>query len=91
VDILKVDRAFVKPLGTPCRETTIVEAVIAMAHAMGMTVVAEGVETPLQLSELERLGADILQGFLLGKPAPAAEAAHHCLVSADLAVDSART
>jgi predicted signal transduction protein with EAL and GGDEF domain len=51
-----------------------------MAHVMGMSVVAEGVETPLQLRELERIGVDVLQGFLLGKPAPADEAAHDCLL-----------
>jgi diguanylate cyclase (GGDEF)-like protein len=81
VDVLKVDRAFVKGLGTPCRETAIAEAVTAMAHVMDMMVVAEGVETPLQLRELERIGVDVLQGFLLGKPAPAGEAAYDCLLA----------
>ena len=75
VDVLKLDQSFVRRLGSG-RDNQIVEAMTALAHAVGLTVVAEGVETPLQVRELQRVGVDHLQGFLLGKPLPACDATH---------------
>lgn len=68
VDELKVDRTFVAGLGRDPKDSAIVHAVIELAHALGITVVAEGVETPAQLEELRELGCDFAQGFYLARP-----------------------
>ncbi len=73
VDILKIDRTFVSGLGTSDESTAIVEAVIGLAHTLGMTVSAEGVETHRQLEELRRLQCDSACGFLLSRPVSAEE------------------
>ncbi|WP_345713600.1 bifunctional diguanylate cyclase/phosphodiesterase, partial [Kineococcus glutinatus] len=70
---LKIDRSFVTPLGTSARADAVVEALIALAHAHGMVVTAEGVETELQAHRLLRMGCDRAQGWLFGRPVPAAE------------------
>ena len=67
-DILKIDRSFVQQIGESGRDHEIIAAITAMAHALGMTVVAEGIETDIQLGELSRLGCDVGQGFLLARP-----------------------
>jgi diguanylate cyclase (GGDEF)-like protein/PAS domain S-box-containing protein len=66
--ILKIDRCFVDGLTQGEADKELVIATIAMAHALGLKVVAEGIETTLQLSILEGLGCDYGQGFLMGKP-----------------------
>ena len=68
VDILKIDRSFVEQIGASDREREIIGAITAMAHALGMLVVGEGVETERQLRELAALGCDEAQGFLLCRP-----------------------
>jgi diguanylate cyclase (GGDEF)-like protein/PAS domain S-box-containing protein len=73
LDILKVDRSFVEELGVSTKGETIVAAVIDLAHALGLKVVAEGVETPDQLDVLRSLDCDLAQGFLFSKPLPAGE------------------
>ena len=73
VDDLKIDRSFVDGLGVDADDHAIVSAVVSMAHAMGLNVIAEGVETSRQLEELRLLGCDSAQGYLLGRPQPAAE------------------
>ena len=73
LDILKVDRLFVEALGVSAEGEEIVSAVINLAHALGLEVVAEGVETPEQLQILGGLECDLAQGFLFSKPLPAAE------------------
>jgi diguanylate cyclase (GGDEF)-like protein len=72
VDLLKIDRSFVSGLPHDGSDRQIVTAVVAMAHALGLSVVAEGVETADQLRTLEELGCATAQGFLLGRPQPAA-------------------
>jgi diguanylate cyclase (GGDEF)-like protein/PAS domain S-box-containing protein len=74
VDVLKIDRTFVSGIGGDKGDTSIVAAVVGLAHAMDMVAVAEGVETDAQLSALRALGCDQAQGFLLGRPMPAADA-----------------
>ena len=71
IDELKIDRSFVKAMDEDDRSVTIVGSVVGLAHAMGLTVVAEGVETAAQLSELRRLGCDSAQGFYFSHPRPA--------------------
>ncbi len=68
VDMLKIDRSFVERLGAGGRDRDIIGAVTAMAHALGMTIVGEGIESADQLSDLQRLGCDEGQGFLLSRP-----------------------
>ncbi len=68
VDELKVDRSFVAPLGRRGRSRAIVESVVDLAHAVGLTVVAEGVEDAEQGAVLTRMGCDIGQGFHFARP-----------------------
>jgi diguanylate cyclase (GGDEF)-like protein/PAS domain S-box-containing protein len=63
LDALKIDRSFIVGLGSEPRATAITEAIIAMSRAVSLEVVAEGVETPLQIAELRRLGCGVAQGF----------------------------
>jgi diguanylate cyclase (GGDEF)-like protein len=71
VDCVKIDRSFIKDL-EPGAEgcTTLVRGIIALAHNLGLQVVAEGVETGQQLALLNTLGCDIIQGFYLHRPMP---------------------
>ncbi|WP_281557093.1 EAL domain-containing protein [Thalassomonas sp. RHCl1] len=67
-DVLKIDRSFVQGITTESTDRELVNAAIAMAHGLNLTVVAEGVETPEQLHLLKSLNCDFAQGYLLGKP-----------------------
>ena len=71
VEALKIDRTFIDGLGRETEDTSIVEAIIRLAHALDLSAVAEGLETPTQLETLRTLGCDFAQGFLLGHPLPA--------------------
>jgi len=71
VDTLKIDRSFVSGVGSDRRDTAMVAAIVGLARALGLTTVAEGVETPRQRDELRRLGCDLAQGFLFAPPLPA--------------------
>ncbi len=73
IDALKIDRLFVRNLPDDANSRAIVGAVVSMSHALGLRVVAEGVETPEQLAFLSAAGCDELQGFLLGRPQSAAD------------------
>jgi predicted signal transduction protein with EAL and GGDEF domain len=73
VETMKIDRSFIADIDTVSGGTPLVAAMIAMAHALGLSVVAEGVETTEQLAQLRRLGCDQFQGFLVGWPAPGDE------------------
>jgi predicted signal transduction protein with EAL and GGDEF domain/DNA-binding response OmpR family regulator len=71
VRTLKIDRSFISGLPQDSENAAITRAIIAMAHGLKMVVVAEGVETGEQLVLLEEYGCDLVQGFYLGRPAPA--------------------
>lgn len=73
IDTLKVDQLFVAGLTQYNADTAIVRLVIELAHELGIEVVAEGVETEDQLSQLTALGCDVVQGFYFSKPLPAHE------------------
>ena len=76
IDVLKIDRSFIQQLNEPDGTRPIVEAVISMAHTLGLCVVAEGVETDVQLNTLRQLGCDRIQGYYFSRPVdPAAAAA----------------
>jgi len=68
VDRLKLDRSFIAPLTRDARSRTLVQAVIALAHQLGMRCVAEGIETPEQLALLREFGCDEGQGYLFSQP-----------------------
>lgn len=76
VDVLKVDRAFTAQLGTGREGQILFKAIISMAKALDMRVVAEGVEDVEQLTLLQQLGCDEVQGYLVSRPLPAAEVRH---------------
>jgi diguanylate cyclase (GGDEF)-like protein/PAS domain S-box-containing protein len=68
LDVLKIDQSFVRELGGPKEAEGIVGGIIAMAHAVGLVVIAEGVETARQAKILRRLGCDQAQGYYFGRP-----------------------
>ncbi len=71
IEAIKIDKSFVGGLGIEAEDTSIVEAVVRLGQALGLRVVAEGIESPLQLSRLRELGCDRGQGYLFGRPRPA--------------------
>ena len=80
--MLKIDRSFVKDILVDIAERELVNTAIAMAHSLGLKVVAEGVETEEQLTLLAAQGCEIAQGYLFSKPV-AAEKITEMLVSAN--------
>jgi EAL domain-containing protein (putative c-di-GMP-specific phosphodiesterase class I) len=73
VHALKIDRAFVSPLPASREDAAIVRAIVALGHALGLRVVAEGVESEAQLEFLRGAGCDEAQGFLIGQGATAGD------------------
>jgi Amt family ammonium transporter len=73
LDVLKIDKSFVRELGVDPGGAGIISAVLGLAASLGLQVVAEGVETDGQLTELRRLGCEYAQGYLFSRPVPAAE------------------
>jgi diguanylate cyclase (GGDEF)-like protein len=71
IDVLKVDQSFIKGIPHSADDVAIVSAVIAMAHNLGMSVVAEGVETEEQMQYLAEHGCDMIQGYFISSPQPA--------------------
>jgi EAL domain-containing protein (putative c-di-GMP-specific phosphodiesterase class I) len=67
-DKIKIDRSFVATMNSHPSSSSIVKATIGLGKSLGLTIVAEGVETEGQLSKLRRWGCDQVQGFLIGKP-----------------------
>ena len=68
IDGLKIDRSFVRNIGDSGERSEIARAIVALAHSLNITVIAEGVETPGQLEVLRGLGCDVVQGFLCAPP-----------------------
>ena len=73
VDVLKVDGSFVQELQRNRKDAALVKGIIALAHSLGMETVAEGVESEAQRGILLSFGCDRMQGYLFGKPTPAAD------------------
>jgi EAL domain-containing protein (putative c-di-GMP-specific phosphodiesterase class I) len=73
IDYLKIDQTFVSNLGSQSDDMALCEAIIVMAHKLGLKVIAEGVETELQREVLRQAGCDYAQGFLFSKAIPANE------------------
>jgi EAL domain-containing protein (putative c-di-GMP-specific phosphodiesterase class I) len=78
IDVLKIDRSFVRDIGTgsETEDGVLAAAIISLAHALHLKVIAEGVETDAQLHFLKRHGCDQVQGYLYGEPTPAEHFAH---------------
>ncbi len=70
IDCLKIDRAFIRDIPGNQNSVAVAAALVTLAHSLGMKVVSEGIETPQQLDAVTRIGCDIAQGYLLGRPAP---------------------
>jgi diguanylate cyclase (GGDEF)-like protein/PAS domain S-box-containing protein len=70
VDVVKIDRSFVEGLDTNPVDSAIAAAVIGLAKTLGMTTVAEGVETEAQLTHLQSLGCSVMQGYYFSRPLP---------------------
>jgi diguanylate cyclase len=81
IDLLKIDKSFVHDLSSNPQDTAIVGTIVGMAHALGMKVIAEGVETELQLQALGALGCDEHQGFLTSEAQSAAALTPYVLAS----------
>ncbi len=73
VDHIKIDRSFVRDVTSDAEDAALCEAIIAMAHHLGLQVVAEGVETEQHWQFLRESGCDFVQGYYFGRPMPAAD------------------
>lgn len=76
LDVLKLDRSFIAGLPDDAVSAKVVSAIVALAHSLGLRVVAEGVETARQRDYLVERACDELQGFLISAPLTAAELSH---------------
>lgn len=81
VSRLKIDQSFVRNIGIADDDAAIVRTIVSLAHSLGMTAVAEGVETEEQMRVLESFGCDIAQGYLIGRPSPQLAWAPHTRLS----------
>jgi EAL domain-containing protein (putative c-di-GMP-specific phosphodiesterase class I) len=73
IDFIKIDQSFVRHLVPDSTDLALCKAMVVMAHALGMKVVAEGVETTQQRDLLAAMGCDYGQGYLFSRPVPAAD------------------
>jgi len=74
IDVLKIDRTFVQQMAESERGAAVVEAIVTMAHNLDMSVVAEGIEEPEQLTCLADMSCDFGQGYYMSRPVPAEDA-----------------
>jgi len=88
VKILKIDKSFVDGLGTFDNDEAIVAAIVQLSKALGLVVLAEGVETPVQLQRVAELGCDLYQGYLMSRPTRADRVDFHKHASVDEPVDA---
>ena len=76
INCIKIDRSFVSTLDKDGQGSAIVRAITTLANSLGMSTIAEGVETQAQLDELKRVGCREAQGFLFSRPRPVCEILH---------------
>ena len=87
---IKIDRSFMHGLARDKAVSSIVDCIVGLGRSLDVTITAEGVETPEQAALLKELGCDQAQGYLYGRPAPAAEAVKRLRTSAPIAVPTAK-
>jgi EAL domain-containing protein (putative c-di-GMP-specific phosphodiesterase class I) len=68
IDTLKIDRSFVAPIGSKGERAEIARTIVDIGHNLGMSVIAEGVETADQLAQMRQLGCDGAQGYFIARP-----------------------
>jgi diguanylate cyclase (GGDEF)-like protein/PAS domain S-box-containing protein len=85
VKILKIDKSFIDGLGTFENDEAIVAAIVQLSKALDLVVLAEGVETPIQLERVAELGCDLYQGYLMSRPTQADRVDFHKQVTAEVA------
>jgi EAL domain-containing protein (putative c-di-GMP-specific phosphodiesterase class I) len=73
IDALKIDQSFIREIGPNTNDNTLVQTIIALGHSLGMTMIAEGVESLDHLKLLKSFGCDEIQGYWLAKPMPEAD------------------
>jgi EAL domain-containing protein (putative c-di-GMP-specific phosphodiesterase class I) len=81
IDFIKIDQSFVRHLIPDSTDLALCKAIIVMAHALGMQVIAEGVETVQQRDLLAAAGCDYAQGYLYARPMPASDFEHFMAAS----------
>jgi FOG: EAL domain len=93
IDRVKIDRSFIAGLGAAGEDRTIVEAVVRLAHELGLGVVAEGVETKAQAALLSAMGCDVAQGYHYAPPLNARAAAlyHRAAFSPEVLAEPSRS
>jgi diguanylate cyclase (GGDEF)-like protein/PAS domain S-box-containing protein len=91
MDILKIDRSFVSRIEEGSGNLAILEAIVTLAHQLGMEVVAEGIQTAAQVRKIRALGCEYGQGFLFSKPLPAGEIENLLAPAAPVAAAGWRT
>jgi EAL domain-containing protein (putative c-di-GMP-specific phosphodiesterase class I) len=91
VHMIKIDQSFVRGIGASSEDEAIIDATIHLAHALGLSVVAEGVETEEQLNHLRRRDCDVVQGYFFAKPLPPDELAAYIQQRAITAAPTARS
>ena len=73
IDLIKIDRSFIQGMEHDAKDAAITANVVSLAHGLGLKAIAEGVESESQLASVRALGCDLVQGYLLGRPMPAAD------------------
>jgi EAL domain-containing protein (putative c-di-GMP-specific phosphodiesterase class I) len=81
IDIVKIDQGFIADIGAAPEGRAIAAAVTNLAHVLGLTVIAEGVETQRQCDEIRAMGCEFAQGYFYARPMPTAAISAHLRVS----------
>jgi diguanylate cyclase (GGDEF)-like protein/PAS domain S-box-containing protein len=77
IDVLKIDKAFLRDMLPGSQDEAIVKAIVTLASNLGLTSIAEGIESRVTLEQIRNIGADEVQGFFLGEPTPVADASRY--------------